>query len=106
MKHWPGILSGLRPEEVTERLTDRVRRRKEDVRMHEVLREILFDQDLRARRTLGPDALGDGLLAAAAADAHAVDDIALLGLVAEAAGLVGAAGPRGTVDYVELAKLY
>lgn len=51
-------------------------------------------------------ALGDGLLAATAADAHAVDDIALLGLVAETAGLVRAAGPRGAVDNVQLAELY
>jgi len=50
--------------------------------------------------------LGDGLLAATTADAHTVDDIALLGLVSQAAGLVGAAGPRGTMDDVQLTKLY
>ena len=50
--------------------------------------------------------LGDRALAATTADTHAVDDIALLGLVAEAASLVGAAGPRGTVDDVQLAELY
>ena len=50
--------------------------------------------------------LGDRLLAATTADTHAVDDIALLGLVTEAASLVGAAGPRGAVDDVQLAELY
>jgi hypothetical protein len=50
--------------------------------------------------------LGDRLLAATTADTRAVDDIALLGLVPEAASLVGAAGPRGTVDDVQLAELY
>ena len=38
--------------------------------------------------------LGHGLLAAAAAHAHAIDNVALLGLEAHAAGLVGAAGAR------------
>lgn len=51
-------------------------------------------------------ALGNGPLASTTADTHAVDDIALLGLVAEAASLVGAAGPRGAVDDVQLAELY
>jgi hypothetical protein len=50
-------------------------------------------------------ALGDRLLAATTTDTHAVDDIALLGLVPEAASLVGAAGPRGTVDDVQLTEL-
>ena len=50
--------------------------------------------------------LGSRALAATTADTHAVDDIALLGLVAEAAGLVGAAGPRSAVDDVQLAELY
>lgn len=50
--------------------------------------------------------LGNRLLAATTADARAVDDIALLGLVPEAASLVGAAGPRSTVDDVQLAELY
>lgn len=44
-------------------------------------------------------------LPAAAADPHAVDHIALLGLVPEAARLVGARGPAGAVDDVELAQL-
>lgn len=57
------------------------------------------------KRTIG-GTLRDGLLAATATDTDAVDDIALLGLVAEAAGLVGAAGSRGPVDDVQLAKLY
>lgn len=50
--------------------------------------------------------LGGRLLAATTADAHAVDDIALLGLVTQAASLVGTAGPRSTVDDVQLAELY
>lgn len=45
------------------------------------------------------------LLAATAADTDAVDDVALLGLVAETAGLVGARGAAGTVDDVQLAQL-
>lgn len=57
------------------------------------------------RRTVG-GTLGGGTLAASAADAHAVDDVALLGLVAETAGLVGARGTRGAVDDVELTELY
>ncbi len=56
-------------------------------------------------RTIG-GTLGNGLLATTTADTHAVDDIALLGLVTEAASLVGARGPRGTVDDVQLAELY
>lgn len=59
----------------------------------------------RRGRTVG-GTLGNGPLAATAADAHAVDDVALLGLVTETAGLVGARGARGTVDNVELTKLY
>ena len=47
--------------------------------------------------------LGDGLLAVTAADADAVDDVALLGLVAEAAGLVGARGAGRAVDDFQLA---
>ncbi len=44
-------------------------------------------------------------LAATAADAHAVDDVALLGLVAHAAGLVGARGARQAHDAGHLAEL-
>ena len=51
-------------------------------------------------------ALGSGPLAATTADTHAVDNVALLGLVAEAAGLVEARGTRGAVDDVQLTKLY
>ena len=47
--------------------------------------------------------LGDGLLAVTPADTDAVDDVALLGLVAEAAGLVGARWAGGAVDDVQLA---
>ena len=50
--------------------------------------------------------LGNGLLAVATADTNAVDNVALLGLVAEAAGLVGTGGARGAVDDVQLTKLY
>lgn len=49
--------------------------------------------------------LGDGLFAVATTDTDAVDDVALLGLVAQAASLVGARGARGTVDYGELTVL-
>lgn len=51
------------------------------------------------------DTLGVGALGRAAADADAVDDVALLSLVAEAASLVGARGASAAVDHVELAKL-
>lgn len=56
------------------------------------------------KRTVG-GTLGDGPLAATAADANAVDNVALLGLVAETAGLVGARRARGAVDDVQLAEL-
>ena len=46
--------------------------------------------------------LGDGLLAVSTADTDTVDDIALLGLVSEAARLVGARRAGGTVDDVQL----
>lgn len=52
-----------------------------------------------------PAHLGDGLLAATAADTDAVDDVALLGLVAEAASLVGAAGARQAHKRGELTVL-
>jgi len=41
--------------------------------------------------------LGYRSLAASTADANAVDDISLFGLIPEAAGLVGARGAGGTV---------
>ena len=49
--------------------------------------------------------LGDVFLAVAPADTDAVDDIALLGLVAKAASLVGARGAGCAVDNVQLAVL-
>ena len=49
--------------------------------------------------------LGDGLLAVTATDTDTVDNVSLLGLVAETAGLVGARGAGRTVDDVELAVL-
>lgn len=50
-------------------------------------------------------ALGDRPLAVSAADTNAVDHVALLGLVAEAAGLVRARRARSAVDHRELAVL-
>lgn len=50
--------------------------------------------------------LGGRALATTAADTDAVDDVTLLGLVAETAGLVRAGGARSTVDGVQLAELY
>ena len=47
--------------------------------------------------------LGDVLLAVTAADADAVDNVALLGLVAETTSLVGARGAGCAVDNVQLA---
>ena len=44
-------------------------------------------------------------LAASTADTHAVDDIALLGLVSETASLVGARWAGSAVDDVQLAEL-
>jgi hypothetical protein len=49
--------------------------------------------------------LRSGPLATSTADANAVDNVTLLGLVAETAGLVGARRAAGTVDDLELAKL-
>lgn len=49
--------------------------------------------------------LGGGLFAVTATDTDTVDDVALLGLVPEAASLVGARGAGGTVDDRELAEL-
>lgn len=51
-------------------------------------------------------ALGSKLLAASPADANAVDDVALLGLVSETAGLVGTRRTRCAVDDIELSVLY
>lgn len=44
-------------------------------------------------------------LAASTADSGAVDNIALLGLVTQAAGLVGARWARSAVDNVQLTEL-
>lgn len=57
------------------------------------------------KRTIG-GTLGGGALAATTADADAVDDIALLGLVSETAGLVQTGRARGAVDNVQLTELY
>ena len=58
----------------------------------------------RDERTVG-GTLGGRALAATAADTHAVDNVALLGLVTQAASLVRARGARSTVDDVELTEL-
>lgn len=50
-------------------------------------------------------ALGDLALTTTTTDTDAVDDVALLGLVAEAASLIGARGTAGTVDNVQLTEL-
>ena len=57
------------------------------------------------KRTVG-GALGGGPLAASTANADAVDQVALLGLVSEAACLVGARGARGAVADIQLTELY
>lgn len=49
--------------------------------------------------------LGDGLLPVTAPDTDTVDNVSLLGLVAQPAGLVGARRAGGAVDDVELAVL-
>ena len=49
------------------------------------------------------DTLADGAFAATAANADAVDNEALLGLVAKATSLVGARGARSTVNNRQLA---
>ena len=49
--------------------------------------------------------LGNLFLAVTPADTDTVDNVALLGLVAKTAGLVGARGTRSTVDDVQLAVL-
>ena len=59
----------------------------------------------RATACPAPAHLGHGLLAAAAAHAHAIDNVALLGLEAHAARLVRAAGPRQAHNAGQLAVL-
>ena len=49
--------------------------------------------------------LGDGLLAVTTADADAVDNVALLGLVAKTARLVRTGGAGRAVDHVKLTVL-
>ena len=49
--------------------------------------------------------LGDGLLAVTTADADAVDNVALLGLVAKTARLVRTGRARRAVDHVKLTVL-
>lgn len=45
-------------------------------------------------------------LATTTSDTDTVDDIALLGLVAQATSLVGSRGSRGAVDDFQLSELY
>ena len=70
-----------------------------------LIKENFLLPENRKKHTEG-STLGNGLLAATTTNADAVDDIALLGLVSEAAGLVGTAGTRSPVDDVQLTKLY
>lgn len=58
-----------------------------------------------AKRTIG-GTLGGRALATTTADTDAVDNVALLGLVAETAGLVEAGRARSAVDDVQLTELY
>ena len=51
------------------------------------------------------DTLGDGSLAATTSDSNSVDHVALLGLVSELSGLIGAAGSVALVDHRELSVL-
>jgi len=48
------------------------------------------------------DTLSDGLLSATSSDSNSVDDVALLGLVAESSGLIGSGGSGASVDGGEL----
>lgn len=64
-----------------------------------------FSNTSKFKHTIG-GTLRDRALAATTADANAVDDIALLGLVSEAAGLVGARRARGAVNNIQLTVLY
>ena len=57
------------------------------------------------KRTIG-GTLGGRALAATTADADAVDNVALLGLVAETAGLVETRRAGSAVDDVQLTVLY
>ena len=61
--------------------------------------------DTLAHRLAVGGTLGDGLFAVTAANAHTVDNISLLGLVAETAGLVRARWARGAVDNIQLSVL-
>lgn len=62
-------------------------------------------KDIFSQRTIG-GTLGGGSLAATAADTDTVDNVSLLGLVAETAGLVGARRAGSAVDDVQLTELY
>lgn len=64
-----------------------------------------FAQRIDFSRTVG-GTLGRHALAATAADTGTVDDIALLGLVTQTAGLVRTRRAGSTVNDVQLAKLY
>ena len=65
----------------------------------------LLLQDTLCSRLAVDDALGDQFLSPASGDAHAVDDVALLGLVPELSGSVDAGRLAGAVDSREVAEL-
>jgi len=48
------------------------------------------------------DTLSDGLLSASSSDSDSVDDVTLLGLIAESSGLIGSGRSRASVDSGEL----
>lgn len=88
----------------------------EDAEVHAVAGSALLSEGTEGAGTghaedplttgLAPDdATVSGPSAATTADADAVDDVTLLGLVAELAGLVGASGVSGAVDAGKLTKL-
>lgn len=62
-------------------------------------------REMRKELTVG-GTLGSGPLASTTTDTDAVDNVALLSLVAQTTSLVGARGARGAVDDVQLTELY
>lgn len=65
----------------------------------------LLLQDTLCSRLAVDDTLGDQFLSATSGDAHAVDDVALLGLVAELSGSVDAGRLARSVDSRQVAEL-
>ena len=60
---------------------------------------------ISGERTIG-GTLGSRALAATTADTDAIDNVTLLGLVSETAGLVETRRARGAVDDIQLSELY